>query len=126
MSEIATTRADAVPIAPQLVTDPDGTDGEQPDTVLLLGKGGYGDFAREELDRMVAAVRSTRRYHRVEGAFLDQGTPALWSTLQACADSGARRILVVPAFIPMDRSPRIWLPKVIRRWLRRHPELEGV
>ena len=124
MSDIAAACRAAVSAAAQPGTDTDVADGQRPDTVLLLGKGGYGDFAREELDRMVAAVRSTQRYHRVEGAFLDQGTPALWSTLQACADAGARRILVVPVFVPMDRSPRIWLPKVIRRWLRRHPELE--
>ena len=124
MSDIATTRPAAVPVAPQPVTDPDLTDGQRPDTVLLLGKGGYGDAPREELNRMVAAVRSTGRYPRVEGVFLDQGTPALWSALQDCTAAGARRILIVPVFIPMDRSPRVWLPKVIRRWLRRHPDLE--
>ena len=124
MSDIAATHQAVVSAAPQPLTDTDVTDERRPDTVLLLGKGGYGDAPREELDRLVAAVRSTERYHRVEGAFLDQGTPALWSTLQACAAAGARRILVVPVFVPMDRSPRVWLPKVIRRWLRQQPELE--
>ena len=129
MSNIAVTRQATVSVAPQLGADANVTDGQRPDTVLLLGKGGYGDSPREELDRMVAAVRSTGRYQRVEGTFLDQGTPALGTpallaTLQACTAAGARRMLIVPVFVPMDRSLRIWLPKVIRRWLRRRPDLE--
>ena len=124
MSDVAATCQAAVSAAPQPDTDTDVAAVHRPDTVLLLGKGGYGDSPRAELDRMVAAVRPTGRYHRVAGTFLDQGTPALWSTLQACAAAGTRRILIAPVFIPMDRTLRIWLPKVIRRWLRRHPELE--
>ncbi len=124
MSDIVATRQVSGSVAPQPDADTDPTNGQRPDTVLLLGKGGYGDAPRAELDRMVTAVRSTGRYRRVEGTFLDQGTPALWSTLQACTAAGARRLLIVPVFVPMDRSLRIWLPKVIRRWLRRRPELE--
>ena len=124
MSDIVATRQASVSVSPRPGTDADMTIVQRPDTVLLLGKGGYGDAPRAELDRMVAAVRSTGRYQRIEGTFLDQGTPALLATLQACTAAGARRMLIVPVFVPMDRSLRIWLPKVIRRWLRRRPELE--
>ena len=62
MSDIAATHQAVVSAVPQPGTDTDVADGQRPDTVLLLGKGGYGDAPRVELDRMVAAVRSTGRY----------------------------------------------------------------
>ncbi|MGH2351019.1 MAG: (2Fe-2S) ferredoxin domain-containing protein [Chloroflexota bacterium] len=100
------------------VQPPPRLEGRQ-EAVVLLGKGGYGTTPQEELDRMAAAVRASGRYAPVETAFVDQGTPALPQALQRCVDGGARRILVAPVFVPMDRSLRIWLPHVLRRWLRR-------
>ena len=91
----------------------------RPDAVLLLARGGYGDWPQQELDRMVAAVRAAGRYRHVDDVFIDQGTPYLPAALQACVDAGARRVLVQPVFVPVDRSLRIWIPRVIRRWLRR-------
>ena len=90
-----------------------------PDAVVLLGKGGFGEWAEHELERMVAAVRSTRRYPRVEGAFLDMGTPHFPKVLRACVEGGARRVLIAPVFVPVDRSLREWLPKIVRRALKK-------
>jgi (2Fe-2S) ferredoxin len=87
--------------------------------VVLLGKGGYGVWPQEELERMAAAVRAAGRYHPVETAFLDQGAPTLPQALRRCATAGAERILVAPVFVPVDRSLRLWLPQILRRWLRR-------
>ena len=90
-----------------------------PDAVVLLGRGGYGDWPTLELQRMVDAVRATGRYPRVESAFVDTGTPHLPSVLEALLDDGARRIVVAPVFVPVDRSLREWLPKVLRRWMKK-------
>lgn len=87
---------------------------------MLLAKGGYGEWPRRELAGMVAAVRATRRYPLVEGAFVDQGAPHLPRVLQQCRAAGARRILVVPVFVPVDRTLREWLPKVLRRWFKKY------
>ncbi|HEV2125443.1 MAG TPA: (2Fe-2S) ferredoxin domain-containing protein [Chloroflexota bacterium] len=92
--------------------------------VVLLGKGGYGTTPQEELDRLVAAVRASGRYAPVEGAFIDQGAPTITAALQRCVDAGAERILVAPVFVPMDRSLHLWLPQILRRWLRRRPNRE--
>ena len=55
---------------------------------------------------MIGAVRSSGRYAFVTGAFVEQGSPSVESALESLAAKGARRILVVPAFVPMDRSLR--------------------
>ncbi|MBI3971480.1 MAG: NAD(P)H-dependent oxidoreductase subunit E [Chloroflexi bacterium] len=91
-----------------------------PDAVVLLGKGGYGDWPQQELDRMVDAVRAGGRYRIVEGAFIDQGTPHLPKVLRACVDAGARRIVIAPVFVPVERSLREWLPKIVRRSLKKY------
>lgn len=98
-----------------------GGDGRPvPDSVVLLGRGGLVGWPQEELDRLVAAVRATGRYRMVEGALLDVGTPHLPKVLRVCIDAGARRILVVPVYLPIDRRLQEWLAKVVRRWLKKH------
>lgn len=96
---------------------PDAPD--PPDAVVLLGRGGYGDEAQGELDAMLAAVRATGRYAQVEGAFVDSGGPAFPAVLRRLADGGARRILIAPVFVPVDRSLREWLPRIVRRALKK-------
>jgi (2Fe-2S) ferredoxin len=91
-----------------------------PDAVVLLGRGGYGDWPGAELDRMVAALRATGRYARVESAFIDSGTPHLPKVLEGLLEDGARRIVVAPVFVPVERSLREWLPKILRRWMKKH------
>ena len=87
------------------------SENEAPQAVVLMGKGGYGDAPKAELDLMVRAVRASGRYAFVTGAFVEQGSPSVESALESLAAKGARRILVVPAFVPMDRSLRVWLPQ---------------
>jgi (2Fe-2S) ferredoxin len=96
-----------------------------PDAVILLGKGGVGDWAQQELEGMVAGVRATGRYPRVEAAYLDMGAPSFPSVLRRCAIDGARRVVIAPVFVPIDRSLREWLPKIVRRTLKRY-HLESV
>lgn len=90
------------------------------DTVVILGRGGYGKAPREELLRMVDAVDETGNYRSVRHAFIEQGKPALPAVLEECFADGSRRILVLPALVPMDRTLRWWLPLAVRNWLRDH------
>jgi (2Fe-2S) ferredoxin len=94
--------------------------GPVPDAVVLLAKGGYGDWPEQELAGMLDAVRATGRYAQVEGAFIDSGSPALPATLRTLGERGARRVLIAPVFVPVDRSLGQWLPKMVRRALKKH------
>lgn len=106
-------------IAPQAVSAADGGAPLVPDAVVLLARGGYGDWSEQELAGMLAAVRDTGRYAHVEGAFIDSGAPAFPAVLRALAERGARRILIAPVFVPLDRSLGEWLPKIVRRSLKK-------
>ncbi|WP_418647426.1 CbiX/SirB N-terminal domain-containing protein [Thauera butanivorans] len=85
--------------------------------IILLGRGGLGPAAREEMQSMVEGVRTALPGAQVEGAFVDRESPSLPEALDACA--GARRIVVQPVFIPGDKSLLRWLQKVALRWRAR-------
>ncbi len=88
------------------------------DTVVIVGRGGYGGAPREELERVVSSVAGSGRYREVRYAFMEQGKPALPAVLEECMAAGARHLLIVPALVPMDGTVRWWLPLAIRDWVR--------
>jgi (2Fe-2S) ferredoxin len=88
--------------------------------VILLARGGYGDLPQQELEAMLAVVRETERYAHVEGAFIDSGAPPFPAVLRRLAERGAARVIIAPVFVPADRHAREWLPKVVRRALKKH------
>ena len=92
------------------------------DTVVIVGRGGYGAAPRQELERLVASVARAGSFRAVRYAFLEQGKPALSAVLEQCLAAGARRLLVVPGLVPMDRTLRWWLPLALRDWLREHAD----
>ena len=94
------------------------TNGVPFDTVVILGRGGYGAAPREELDRIVSSLAGSGCYRDVRYAFMEQGKPALPAVLEECMAVGARRLLIVPALVPMDGTLRWWLPLAIRDWVR--------
>ena len=96
------------------------------DTVVIVGRGGYGAAPREELDRVVSSLAGTGRYREVRYAFMEQGKPALPGVLEECMAAGARRLLIVPALVPMDRTVRWWLPLAIRDWVRENVADDGM
>lgn len=96
------------------------------DAVLLLGRSGHQGRAGEGLESLAEAVRATGRYAAVHTAVAEAGLISLPDGLDACARSGARKILVVPVFFGRDRSLIHWLSKAAARWSKDRNELEIV
>lgn len=84
--------------------------------VILLSRGGYSQAPRRQLDNLVATVQAASPESLVRAAVVDKGSPSLPDTLQQCAESGVRRIIVQPVFLPADDNLQRWLAKVIVRW----------
>ncbi len=93
------------------------------DGVIMLGRGGYSDAPRDQLEQITQAVRNANLDSFVTGAMIDHGSPSLTESLDACADAGATRVIVVPVFMPDDRSLSRWLSHIVQRWLQRHPSI---
>jgi (2Fe-2S) ferredoxin len=88
--------------------------------IILLSRGGYGNAPGEQLQRLVAALQT--QGYRAYGAFVDAGSPSLPDTLTQCMSEQNEEILIVPIYLPTDRSLQSWITKVVRRWLIQHPD----
>ena len=93
---------------------------------ILLTRGIFADRQSDELERAVSVVRAAGTYEPVVGAYVDHGTPNLAAALDRCAAAGAKHILIAPIYAPIDRFLSTWIPQILRRWLRRRPQFEGI
>ena len=85
--------------------------------VILLGRSGYSSAPREQMNRLVEALRESGAYGLATFAFIDGGSPALPHALGLCAARGMARLLVVPVYLPIDRNLDRWLTRIVQRWL---------
>ncbi|MCY4146302.1 MAG: NAD(P)H-dependent oxidoreductase subunit E [Chloroflexi bacterium] len=90
--------------------------------VILLGRGGYSSAPREQMNRLVEALRENDADRLATSAFIDGGSPALPDALGLCAARGMRRALVVPVHLPTDRNLANWLARVVQRWLHHNAD----
>ena len=88
------------------------------DAVLLLGRYGHQGTVGEGMEALAEAVRATGRYPVVHTAVAERGLHSLPEALEACARTGASKVLVVPVFLGRDRSLIHWLSLVAVRWSR--------
>ena len=85
------------------------------EAVILLGRGmprGEQEILLDTLARELMARQTTPRV-RVVSAFLEMTAPSLEDTISQLAAEGAKRIVVVPAFVPWDRNIQRWLPRYL-------------
>lgn len=90
--------------------------------MLLLGRYGHQGAAGEGIEFLAEAVRSTDHYLAVRTAIAERGFTSLPEGLEACAQAGARKILVIPVFFGRERPLIHWLSKAAYRWSRARDE----
>lgn len=99
------------------------SDTEKRTAVILLGRGGNGPAAEEELRCLQDGLRARLPDHTVTAAYADRATPSLPQALDACRATD--RIIVQPIFVPGDHALERWLRKVVMRWRHRQPQPEA-
>ena len=93
---------------------------------------GYIVFAHgSSVESANEAVRETARemarrggLERVVAAFLEGGEPDLHSAARALAESGARRLIVIPYFLTLGLHLQRDLPKLIAQMRRAQPDVQ--
>ena len=83
----------------------------QTTTVVLLGRGMPHGEQWGSLQAQAQDLRQSGRYFDVRVAFLEMTEPALADVLADIETSGARRVVVVPCFVPFDRNVAGWLAR---------------
>jgi len=100
---------------------------KKPDALLLLGRGGLGSAAKNELQALLQACQQADPGLPVQLAFVDRNLPALPQALDslratlAPADGAQQTIVIQPTMVPDEPALRRWLQKVARRWLASQP-----
>ena len=95
-------------------------DGHSPDPrvgVVLVGRGSlYSRQPGEELAALAGHLRSSDVGWLVAEALLEQGGPSVADALATVASAGVEKVVVLPAFMPLENATRNWLRFVARRW----------
>ncbi|MDO4724611.1 MAG: (2Fe-2S) ferredoxin domain-containing protein, partial [Comamonadaceae bacterium] len=82
--------------------------------VVVLGRGGSGAAAREQLQALAEQLRAQLPGARIAIAFADRASPSLPEALTQCLP--CRQIIVLPLLLPGENALLRWLEKVARRW----------
>ena len=88
--------------------------------ILLLGRGGLGSAAKNELQALREQCQQQAGAAPVALAFVDRAQPALPEALDAllaAQPQGLERITIQPVFVPDEPALRRWLEKLAMRWL---------
>lgn len=90
------------------------------ETWILLGRGGLGSAAKQELQAVQQQVQALHPEVQVLIAFVDRALPSLPEALDACDHS--QQIRIVPSFMPSENALLRWLEKVVQRWRHRQAD----
>lgn len=100
---------------------------EQANALLLLGRGGLGSAAKNELQALLQACQNAAPGLPMQLAFVDRNLPALPEALDslrtalAPADLAQQTIVIQPVMVPDEPALRRWLQKLAMRWLASQP-----
>ena len=85
--------------------------------VVLVGRGSmYSRQPGEELAALAEYLRFCDAGWLVAEALLEQGGPSLPDALDTLGCAGVEKVILLPAFMPMEIATRNWLRFVARRW----------
>ena len=88
--------------------------------MVVVGRGSlYSRQPGQELAALADHLRSFDAGWVVAEALLEQGGPSVPDALEACSLAGVEKVIVLPAFMPVETATRNWLGFVARRWQER-------
>ena len=86
--------------------------------VVLVGRGSlYSRQPARELESLAEHLRSSNPRWVVAEALLEQEEPSLPDALVACSQAGVEKVVILPAFMPVEVATRNWMRYVAHRWL---------
>ncbi len=93
-----------------------------PTALIVFAHGSRVESANEAV-REVCRAMADGSGQPVQAAFLELGTPDLASAVEAAADGGAQRVVIIPYFLTLGLHLKRDLPELVRQAEARHPGL---
>lgn len=94
------------------------------DVVLLVGHGSREQSGNDEFLRFCELARPHLGPERIETCFIELATPLVPETLDRCAATGARRIIMLPVILLAAGHVKVELPHELDEAKERHPGVE--
>jgi sirohydrochlorin ferrochelatase len=91
---------------------------------IVFAHGSSVESANEAVRQTAREMARRGNLERVVAAFLGGGEPDLDSAARALAESGARRLIVIPYFLTLGLHLQRDLPKLIAQLRRAQPDVE--
>ena len=89
--------------------------------MVLVGRGSlYSSQPAAEMAALAEHFRARNAGWVVSEALLEQGGQSVPDALSACSEAGAEKVVLLPAFMPLETATRNWLRFVARRWQERN------
>lgn len=92
--------------------------------VLLVDHGSRRSQANEQLEALAERLRERLPDRLVLTAHLEVAPPDIAAGIAACAEAGAREVVVHPYFLGPGRHTAEDIPRQVAAASARHPELE--
>jgi sirohydrochlorin ferrochelatase len=92
--------------------------------VLLFGHGSSVDDANQGVRDLALQIQNAGPYQYVRAAFLEMAQPNLAAAMAQAAESGLRRVIIIPFFLTMGIHLRRDLPNLVAPLQQKYPQLE--
>ncbi len=92
--------------------------------VIILGHGSRRPGAAHAMEQVAERLRNLGRYGDVRIGFMAQAEPAFGDAVSFCAESGVRRIMVLPYFLHEGVHRAYDIPKLMHDVAGKFPNLE--
>ena len=92
--------------------------------LLVMVHGSPRPVANGEMFRVVDAVKARGAFDHVEVGFMECNAPTIPDAIDACAASGAERVVAVPYFLHTGTHVADDLPTLLEEARERHPQID--
>ncbi|MDG6223492.1 MAG: glutamyl-tRNA reductase [Candidatus Bathyarchaeota archaeon] len=82
--------------------------------LILIGHGSKLPHNRETLDKLAEQIRNHSKVDTVEIAFMVRNKPTIPETLESAVKNGAKKIVMIPAFIAHGVHTKDEIPEIIK------------
>jgi sirohydrochlorin ferrochelatase len=93
--------------------------------LVLIAHGSRRQASNEEVKQLAARVQQSAsdRYPLIKAGFLEIASPSIPEAIEACIESGATTVVVVPYFLAAGRHVAEDIPGIVKPVAEQHPQV---
>ncbi len=123
---LSSNRTDSILSTPQLsdFSIKDQSESFRDAALLVLVHGSPKAGANDDFLKVLEEIKLRKLFHQVQEGYLECNEPAIPEAIDLCANSGVKKILVIPYFLHTGKHVVKDLPELLSAGASRHPDLD--